>query len=249
MAEDGALRIHIVEDDEDIANLISRFLARNGYDVSQSGTGEEGLENILEQAPDLLILDIRLPGISGLEVMDEVQKEPRLKDIPILFLTGVTDEATVVECLRGGDEYMQKPPRLLELEARVRKILDRTALSKSRPATSADLVDRLTVEHGKEVTIVPLQEILYVEASGKYSYVYTDERRFLTNYSIGELEKRPGFPKSFLRVHRSYLVNVERVRKLVREKPRKVVVEYNGKTAGVPVGDAYYSSVKTLLNI
>jgi len=109
--------------------------------------------------------------------------------------------------------------------------------------------DRLAVEYEKEIILVPLEEILYVEASGKYSYVYTEDKRYLVGYSIGELEKRPGLSKVFLRVNRSYLVNVGRVRKVIREKPRKVVVELGGETREFPVGDSYYPSVRSRLNI
>lgn len=250
MAETQAPRIHIVEDNEDVCSLISRFLARGGFTVGVSNNGEEGLENILHETPDLVILDIMLPGISGLEVMDELRKDPRGKDIPILFLTALGDEATIVECLRGGDDYMEKPPKLLELEARVRKILDRTANAGTRqhPVPVAQ-PGRLAVEHEKEVILVPLKEILYVEASGKYSYIYTKGRRFLASYSIGELEKRPGFSEAFIRVHRSYLVNMGWVRKVVREKPRKIVLEYRGEARELPVGDSYYPSVKSRFDI
>ena len=249
MTETLAPRIHVVEDDKDIAHLINRFLTRGGYVVTESHTGEEGLKSILGLEPDLVILDVMLPGKSGLEVMDELRKDPRGKDIPILFLTALGGEATVVECLRGGDEYMEKPPRLLELETRVKRLLDRTAKDVPQSPPSVVQTDRLAVEYEKEVILVPLEEILFVEASGKYSYVYTEDRRYLAGYSIGELEKRPGFLEAFLRVHRSYLVNVGRVRKVIREKPRKVVVEFGSQVREFPVGDSYYPSVKSRFDI
>ncbi len=248
MTETLTPRIHIVEDDRDIAVLINRFLTRGGYVVTESHDGEEGLKSILDQEPDLVILDVMLPGKSGLEVMDELHKDPR-GNIPILFLTALGDEATVVECLRGGDEYMEKPPRLLELETRVKRILDRTAKDVPQSPPLVVQTDRLAVEYKKEIILVPLKEILFVEASGKYSYVYTEDRRYLASYSIGELEKRPGLSEAFLRVHRSYLVNVGRVQKVIREKPRKVVVEFGGEARKFPVGDSYYPSVKSRFNI
>lgn len=207
------------------------------------------MKSILGQEPDLVILDVMLPDKSGLEVMDELRGDRRGKDVPILFLTALGDEATVVECLRGGDEYMEKPPSLLELETRVKNILDRTAKETPQSPSSVGQTDRLAVEHEKEVILVPLEEILYVEASGKYSYVYTEDRRYLVGYSIGELEKRPGMSEAFLRVHRSCLVNVGRVQKVIREKPRKVVVECGDQVRELPVGDSYYSLVRSRFNI
>jgi len=82
MTETLAPRIHIVEDDKDIARLVSRFLTRSGDVVTESHTGEEGLKSILGQEPDLVILDVMLPGKSGLEVMDEIRGDHRGKGYP-----------------------------------------------------------------------------------------------------------------------------------------------------------------------
>jgi DNA-binding response OmpR family regulator len=116
--------ILIVEDEHAVARGIEYALAQDGYQVSVTRTGEEGLTIALEQAPDLVILDVRLPGIDGFEVLRRLRGSGA--KMPVLFLTARDEEMDRVVGLEiGGDDYLTKPFGLRELMSRIRALLRR----------------------------------------------------------------------------------------------------------------------------
>ncbi|HEY2152631.1 MAG TPA: response regulator transcription factor [Vicinamibacterales bacterium] len=121
-----AMRILIVEDDPDIATLVARYLEKAGYLTEIASSGRNGLQAIGVRAPDLLILDLMLPQLDGLEVCRLVRANESTAAIPIIMLTARAEESERIVGLElGADDYLAKPFSPNELVARVRALLRR----------------------------------------------------------------------------------------------------------------------------
>jgi DNA-binding response OmpR family regulator len=115
--------IMVVEDEPAVARGVQIALEREGHEVFVARTGEEALEKFAEVAPQLVVLDVRLPGIDGFEVCRQLRRESRA---PVLFLTARADEVDKVVGLEiGGDDYLVKPFSVRELASRVKALLRR----------------------------------------------------------------------------------------------------------------------------
>ena len=123
MAHESVL---VVDDEEDILQLVSYNLAREGYKLRCAATGEEALSMARSELPDLILLDLMLPGTDGLEVCKLLKTDPRTAGVPIIMLTAKGEEADVVTGLElGADDYVTKPFSPRVLVARVRAVLRR----------------------------------------------------------------------------------------------------------------------------
>jgi len=126
-------RVLIVEDEPDIRELVVHHLKREGYVVSAASSGEEALRQVQAAPPDLVLLDLMLPAMDGLEVCRRLRQDPATVSLPIVMLTAKGDEVDRVLGLEiGADDYIVKPFSPKELLARVRAVLRR-----SRPAPGA----------------------------------------------------------------------------------------------------------------
>jgi DNA-binding response OmpR family regulator len=119
-------RVLVAEDEADIRSLLAFHLEREGYDVSLARTGSEALRLARDRPPDLLVLDLMLPGLDGLEVCRHLRREPATATLPIVMLTAKGDEVDRIVGLEvGADDYIVKPFSPKELVARVRAVLRR----------------------------------------------------------------------------------------------------------------------------
>ena len=120
-------RILVVEDDRDIADLVAYHLSRAGLRTDILSSGSEVLDRVRRDTPALVVLDLMLPGLSGLEICRSMRADPRLASTPIIMLTARADEEDRVRGLElGADDYVTKPFSPKELVARVRAVLRRT---------------------------------------------------------------------------------------------------------------------------
>ncbi|MCZ7607165.1 MAG: response regulator [Planctomycetota bacterium] len=120
-------RILIIEDEPDIIEVLKYNLEKNHFSVASAASGEAGLKAAGELLPDLVLLDLMLPGIDGLEVCRRLRDDPRTRDIPVVMLTAKGTESDVVVGLTlGADDYIVKPFSTSELMARIKAVLRRT---------------------------------------------------------------------------------------------------------------------------
>ena len=170
--------ILIVDDEKDICNLISYNLKNEGYRVSVAHDGESTLELIRNDTPDLVLLDLMLPGIDGLEVCRQIKSNPDLARIPIIMVTAKGDESDIVVGLEmGASDYLVKPFSPKVLIARIRAVLRRIE-SKSRDDTNYIQIKDMVIHFGKhEITV-----------KGQRINVTSTEFRLLTF-----LARRPGW--------------------------------------------------------
>ncbi len=128
--------ILVVDDEEDIVELVEMNLSREGYKVLTCGTGEDALEITHSKLPNLVILDLMLPGVDGLEVCRRLKSHPKTEQIPIIILSAKGEETDIVAGLElGADDYITKPFSGKVMVARVRRILRRADAPAGQKAT------------------------------------------------------------------------------------------------------------------
>ena len=119
-----AKKILIVDDEDDVRELVHVTLEDEGFDIYEASEGNEALAKAKEFKPDLIILDVMIPGKTGYEVCEELKKDPDTKNTYVLFLSARGKAASVMTAkTKGGDEFMTKPFEPKELREKVLKVL------------------------------------------------------------------------------------------------------------------------------
>ena len=169
--------ILIVDDEEDIQELLKFNLTKEGYEVLLAGNGEKALESARNKNPQLIVLDLMLPGIDGLNVCKKLKNEPKTASIPIVMLTAKGEESDIVTGLEiGADDYVTKPFSPKVLIARIRKLL------------------RKTILHAEEKVAIKIHELSIDTA--RYEVLVKNKKVELTYTEFNillALVRRPGF--------------------------------------------------------
>lgn len=160
-------RILIIEDDGDIAALISHYLEKSGYTAEIVADGGRGLAQAKDTAPDLIILDLMLPGLSGLEICRALRADARTAQLPIIMLTARGEESERILGLDvGADDYVVKPFSPSELMARVRALLRRTTPPETKELVlrcgpiSVDVERHTVSDRGEDVRLTAKEFLL-----------------------------------------------------------------------------------------
>lgn len=167
--------ILVVDDEQDLLDLIEYNLKKEGYNVLKAENGVQGLEMAKEHNPNLVLLDIMMPKMDGIEVCEKMRSNPDLKSIPVIFLTARSDEKTEVEGLdTGADDFVTKPISTTKLLSRIKAVLRRydDTEEEVNKLIVHDLEidkDRYIVKRGEEEFQLPRKEfeLLYYLASRK----------------------------------------------------------------------------------
>jgi two-component system phosphate regulon response regulator PhoB len=137
-------RVLVVDDEEDLLELVRHHLEREGYVVECVGTGEAALSSARSRLPDLIVLDLLLPGIDGLEVCRKLKADAGLSNVPVVMLTAKGEEADIVAGLElGADDYVTKPFSPRVLMARIKAVLRRKSrepVDEQEPIRAHDIV-------------------------------------------------------------------------------------------------------------
>jgi two-component system, OmpR family, KDP operon response regulator KdpE len=214
----SSAKILIVDDAQQVRRVLRTALSAEGYTIFEAGTGEEALESVRQSTPDVILLDVNMPGIGGLETCREIR---RTMDIPILMLTVRNAERDKVMALdAGADDYVVKPFSMAELLARIRAALRRRlpqekVTSFSTKDFAVDFETRHVTVKGRDVHLTPKEfELLrhLISNAGKpithrrllqavWGPDYGDEPEYLRvmiNQLRKKIESDPGRPKLIL---------------------------------------------------
>ena len=156
-------KIFIIEDEPSIIQLVQHNLEKNGFIVSSSLNGNDGLKELKKFQPDLLLLDWMLPDLSGIEICKNIRKDNSFKNLPVIMLTAKGEEEDKIKGLNSGvDDYLTKPFSFNELMARIKAVLRR-----SNPNTVSDnlkfddlMLDRIekrVFRDGQEIKLGPTE--------------------------------------------------------------------------------------------
>jgi len=163
-------QVLVVEDDPDISELVARYLDKAGYTTTRVTSGRAALDAVRSKPPDLIVLDVMLPQIDGLEVCRLLRADDKTAAVPIIMLTARAEESErIVGLEMGADDYLAKPFSPNELVARVRALLRRAQRQESpsgRPLTYGTIVvdaDRHTVSLDGENVTLTAKEFLLLE--------------------------------------------------------------------------------------
>ncbi|MCX5781683.1 MAG: response regulator transcription factor [Elusimicrobia bacterium] len=162
-------KIHIIDDDDQIRSLLEDVFKEEGYMVISSADTEEGYKKVLKSQPDLVILDIKIPRIGGIELCRLIRSNPQTKNVPIIMLTVESSETDKIIGLEmGADDYVTKPFNNKELIARVKSLLRRVERKEEVQAIKVDglelnIISRTVHLAKKEIALRPKEfDLLYV---------------------------------------------------------------------------------------
>jgi two-component system LytT family response regulator len=221
----------LIADDEPLArqHIADRLAHEEGVDIAgEAANGLEAVEKVRTLHPDLVFLDVQMPGLDGLDVVDTIGPD----EMPLTIFTTAFDQYALKAFDRAAVDYLLKPfddERFSQAFRRARKALElrevgrmarrlRDLLHEEEQPTehaTRTYLDRIPVESRGQVRVVPVSKIDYITASGPYAELHVGERTFAVRERMQTLEEQLD-PSVFLRVHRSAIVRLDRVDAMLR---------------------------------
>ncbi len=155
-------KIVVIEDEPDILEVVEYNLSREGFQVITATTGDRGLDAVSREAPDLVLLDLFLPGIDGIEVCRKIKMDPMTQRIPIIMVSAKGEESDIVLGLGvGADDYVTKPFRPKELIARVKAVLRRGSLRAEGTGSERLVHGELSVDGARHEVRVKQKAVIF----------------------------------------------------------------------------------------
>ncbi len=241
----AAAKILLVDDDVQLVRGLKKALEHYGYIVRAVERGTQAPDMALQFRPDLILLDVMMPGVDGWEILSQIRGNPSTEDIPVIMLTGSSAESAKVKGFSlGADDYITKPFSLQELRCRVDAVLRRT-----KPRGSAEPEASIPVLVGTSgYQFVRIEDVYFAEGIRNYTYVHTYDARQLSRLSLGGLSDR--HLADFMRVHRSFIVNMAHVRSCGWANSSSYRLHLNDLArTEIPVSRAMVSEVQNRLGL
>jgi len=205
-------RLHVlVVDDEPLArrNLTILLRSHEDLEVAESGSGTDAIAQIQADRPDLLFLDVQMPEIDGFDVLEMLGPD---LPVAVIFVTAF-DQYALRAFEAGALDYLLKPFDNSRFERALARARERIETAKARPSASYN-PERIAIKHSGSVLFIKPDEIDWIEAADYYTCLHVGSKTYLLRRSMAELEKGLN-PAVFCRIHRSSIVNIERVKSLV----------------------------------
>lgn len=230
-----AINVLCVDDDVSIVEMIKMGLEADGMNVLSAGDGAGALEGLQAEPGDVVLLDIMMPRVDGWMALMEIRNNPLTADIPVIMLTAKTqDLAKILAFKQGVQQYVTKPFNLMELSARVRSLVRNRPRPQAAGVGSETDFRKLAVRKGGRTVLLNIDDIVYISAKNKSTYVHTYENQYLVDLTLTELEGKLS-KESFERVHRSYMINLNKVKEILRVDGAYVVVVTDRDETQIPV--------------
>ena len=213
-------KILIVDDDENIAELISLYLEKECFNTETAATGEEALKLVDVYNPDLILLDLMLPGIDGYEVCQQIRE---FSNVPIIMLTAKGDDMDKILGLEyGADDYITKPFNILEVKARIKAIMRRASIGQ---ATTEKNVDENIIEngdlvldkHNRRLTILGTEYNLTSKEFDMLLLLVTNPRKVFSREDLLQTIWGTDYPGD----ERTVDVHVRRLREKIEPNPKE----------------------------
>jgi two-component system LytT family response regulator len=249
----GAIRAVIVDDEELARGLLREYLNQAGgvEVIAECANGFEAVKVISERKPDLVFLDVQMPKLDGFEVLELIDSS-----VAVIYVTAYDQYA-----MRAFDahavDYLLKPfssDRFKKALERARQRLGEPAPTTPRIAATElsaaarppeQKLERIVVKDGAKVHIIPLEKLDYVEAQDDYVALRSEKKNYLKQQTISSVEQQLD-PKKFVRIHRSYIVNLERIARIEPYTKDSRVAVLNDGTQ-LPVSRSGHARLKELL--
>lgn len=245
---DASPTVLVVDDDPSIREMIKFGLETDGMHVLSAGDGAEAIDVLAHNAIDVVLLDIMMPKVDGWMALMEIRNNAVTADIPVIMLTAKTqDLAKILAFKQGVQQYVTKPFNIMELSARVHSLVN-THVHSAEASSGEGEFRKIAVRKGGRTVLLSIDDIVFISAKNKSTYIHTYENQFLVDQTLGEIEKRL-LRENFHRIHRSYIVNLNCIKEILRVEGGYVVVATDRDETHIPVARREIHSFREIVGI
>ena len=246
-------KILVIEDERNIREIIQALLQQEGFTVFTAKNGNEGITTALKEIPNLIVCDIRMPGMDGYSVLKELSKCDATRFVPFIFLTAKVESNDLRHGMElGADDYIFKPFKTEELlnsiKSRLKKIETLKAKFSNAPTVlmkkKYSIDDRIFVQTSGNPHLIKINEILFISAERQYSSINLLARKsYLLRKPITKWEEQ--LPeKNFLRIHRSTIINLDYIVKIEKWDNSSYLVHLKNVSKPFEISKRYATKIR-----